>query len=370
MRGSLRRFSVIATAAGLALTLGASAAQAAAAPQWRVSYRSHSAKADPLSNVVAIGRGDAWAVGVTFYRNGATRPLVLHWNGSAWGKLTIPAPAGFEPDGVAASSATDVWIFGAFDRGGEEAMVWSGHSWTSMTLPAPFAAFGGSIMVLSRSDVWANNGDDCTAENSCTTSVWHWNGATWTSIRLSGRFEDLTRAGGRAWVLTLTNLRTPSGGPTGKPVIYRTDGAALQRVSAPSQRLWDFAHLAASPSGQLWLLGHPGYNRNTALLFHYKGGCWTDTKVPASLRSQQFVPENPFIFDGHSGVWAGPYAHWTGTKWVDASQISAMPGKDGFDLVDIAAIPGSASIWGVGSAGKSPASTVPDSLIGLYGPTP
>ena len=23
-------------------------------------------------------------------------------------------------------------------------------------------------------------------------------------------------------------------------------------------------------------------------------------------------------YDGHDGVWAGPYAHWTGTKWINA----------------------------------------------------
>jgi hypothetical protein len=367
MRGSLRRFSVIATAAGLALTLGASAAQAAAAPQWRVSYRSHSANADPLSSVVAISRGDAWSVGVTSYPSGATRPLVLHWNGSSWGKLTIPGSSGFQPFGVAASSATDVWIFGSLKAGGDEAMIWSGHSWTSLALPA---SFGGPIAVLGRSNVWADNSDNCTG-NSCTTTVWHWNGATWTSVQVSGEYEDLASAGGRVWILALTNLRNlSSGDPTGKPVIYRTNGAALQRVSAPSQRLWDFAHLAASPSGQLWLLGNPGYNRNTSLLFHYAGGRWTDTKVPAHVGSKEFVLEDPFIFDGHSGVWAGAYAHWTGSQWVNAFQVSAMPGNDGFGLLDIAAIPGSASIWGVGSAGKSPSNSTKDSLIGLYGATP
>jgi hypothetical protein len=46
-----------------------------------------------------------------------------------------------------------------------------------------------------------------------------------------------------------------------------------------------------------------------------------------------------------------------------------MPGTDGFGFNAIATIPGSPSIWGVGSVGRSPANQTQDSLIGVYGGT-
>ena len=66
----------------------------------------------------------------------------------------------------------------------------------------------------------------------------------------------------------------------------------------------------------------------------------------------------------------GAFAHWTGTKWLNTFQIASMPGSDGFALEDIAAIPGSASIWAAGSVGRSPSNHTQDSLIAVYGGTP
>jgi hypothetical protein len=74
--------------------------------------------------------------------------------------------------------------------------------------------------------------------------------------------------------------------------------------------------------------------------------------------------------DGHDGVWAGPYAHWTGTKWINAFQIASMPGSDTFSLRGMAVIPGSSSIWGVGWVGRSASNHTQDSLIAVYGGTP
>lgn len=101
MGSLIRRATVVAAAVSLGMTLGTGAAQAGSGPVWRVSYRSHSAVTDPLFSVTAPSRKDAWAVGLTSYRHGKTRPLILHWNGSAWSTVTIPGTATFKPDLVA-----------------------------------------------------------------------------------------------------------------------------------------------------------------------------------------------------------------------------------------------------------------------------
>ena len=365
VRSLLTRATIVAATASTALIIAGGAAQAASSPHWQVSYRTHSAVPDRLSSVTAPGKRDAWAVGVTSYRNGTTRPLVLHWNGSAW--RTQVMPADFRPAFAESSSPDDVWIFGQTGSIGQEALVWDGSTWTAVPMPQ---SSGGPFTVVSRSDVWADGEGSCTS-TGCATTVWHWNGAEWTSAQIPGLVQDIAGAGSAAWVLTLTYLRNiASGDPTGRPVIYRATGDSLQRFTAPNRRVWDFANIAASPGGQLWMRASPATNRNRTLLFHWNGRQWADAAVPGNASGSPLILEDPLIFDGHKGVWDGAYAHWTGTKWVNAFQIASMPATDAFGLSDIATIPGSSSIWGVGWVGRSASNHTQDSLIAVYGGTP
>ena len=359
----MTRATIVAATASLGLIIAGTAAQAAASPHWQVSYRSHSATAAPLQSVTAPGKKDAWAVRIT--GSGASAgPRVLHWNGSAWSKKAMPA--GFLPAAVMSSSTHNVWVF---EASGGEAMVFNGRSWHATTVPDDF----GPGVVLGASNVWGTTGSNCTGGNNatCTTTVWHWNGTAWTSSQVNGLFQSFAGAGSHAWLVVLTNLRRfSSGDPTGAPVIYRATGATLAKVTAPRQRMWEFASLAASPGGQLWLLASPGYNRNVALLYHWTGRKWTHAKVPGTVSSEPLSVVFALTYDGHDGFWAGPYAHWTGTRWINAYQVASMPGADGFGFNAVAAIPGSSSIWGVGSVGRSPTNQTQDSLIGDYGGTP
>jgi hypothetical protein len=63
MRQLAVRTGVAAALAGLGLSLGPGVAQAAGSTGWRVAYRSHSARPDPLESVTAVSKDDAWAVG-------------------------------------------------------------------------------------------------------------------------------------------------------------------------------------------------------------------------------------------------------------------------------------------------------------------
>ena len=365
------RVAAVTAAVGLGLALGSAGAEAASTPHWQVSYRTHSATPAPLDAVVAPGKYNAWAVGIAGSGSGA-RSVVLHWNGRTWTRWAMPAD--FLSEGVAASSTSNVWVTGTTSTFTPEAMVWNGSKWTTVSLPADFGA--GPVAVLSRSDVWAATGSDCTGNNdpTCTTTFWHWNGSTWTSVTLGMYFEGIAGAGGHAWLFGLTALRnynSGSGFPTGAPVIYRTTGASVAKVTAPGRRLYDQARIAAAPSGQLWMLASPGSNRNAKLLFHWTGRAWTSARVPAKVGSSEpFIIQDPLIYDGHSGVWAGAYAHWTGTKWINAFQIASMPGTDGFGLGSLAVIPKSSSVWGAGLVGRSPTNDTHDSLIAIYGGVP
>jgi hypothetical protein len=107
VRSLVTRATIVAATASLGLIITGTPVQAASSPHWQVSYRSHSATPAPLESVTAPGKNDAWAVGVT--GSGASaRPLVLHWNGSAWNKTAMPA--GFLPVTVMSSSTHNVWV--------------------------------------------------------------------------------------------------------------------------------------------------------------------------------------------------------------------------------------------------------------------
>ena len=187
MRTLIRRATIVGTAVSLGMTLGTGAAQAGASPSWRVSYRSHSAIGDPLFSVTAPSRKDAWAVGLTSYRNGKTRPLILHWNGSAWSTATIPGTARFNPDLVASSSPDNVWITGETGVFSKEALVFDGNRWITVSLPV---SFGGPVAVLSISDVWGEGQGQCSS-TACTTTVWHWDGTGWASRQIPGLVRTL-----------------------------------------------------------------------------------------------------------------------------------------------------------------------------------
>ena len=109
---------------------GAAVSQAGAG--WRVVYRSTSKISNIVADVAAISPGDAWAVGSTAqagHGNTQDEPLVLHWNGVHWRRVTVPGLAGFYLTAVAASSASDVWAFAASANGGNpEAVRWDGTS--------------------------------------------------------------------------------------------------------------------------------------------------------------------------------------------------------------------------------------------------
>lgn len=89
---------------------------------------------------------DAWAVG--WYckhkcRRVArrTRPLILHWNGSRWSRVSIDVHASAELAGVTATSRTDAWAVGDLTtRSGTVKTLtlhWNGSKWVRKHSPSP-----------------------------------------------------------------------------------------------------------------------------------------------------------------------------------------------------------------------------------------
>ena len=125
--------------------------------------------------LAAASPGDAWAVGASAGPGGSyDQPLVLHWNGTRWRSVTVPGLSGFYLSAVAASSASDVWVFAASaDGGSPKAVRWNGSHWATIALPAG-SYYPDEAVVLSPTDAWvADPQQPCTgtgATEVCPTT--------------------------------------------------------------------------------------------------------------------------------------------------------------------------------------------------------
>jgi hypothetical protein len=109
-----------------------------------------------LEDVVALSPTDAWAVGYTNSFGGNTSAIALHWDGAGW--TVAAAPALGTLDHVTALSATDIWASGTDSDGGLQFANWRGSAWTLTPAPTPGGAGTPSLSSLSAlapGTVWA-----------------------------------------------------------------------------------------------------------------------------------------------------------------------------------------------------------------------
>jgi hypothetical protein len=134
-----------------------------------------------LVSVAAVSARNAWAVGYTNGLNFPSRTVILHWNGRTWRRVRSPDPfPGGEGNGlaaVAASSASNAWTVGnSFTGpfGGPFTERWDGTSWTTVTVPVPTGgAILAGIAISPSGHAWA------VGSGLTDTLILHWNGTAW-----------------------------------------------------------------------------------------------------------------------------------------------------------------------------------------------
>lgn len=94
--------------------------------RWKKASSPNPVGADVLRGVAATSASNAWAVGTHFnFAASAAQTLILHWNGRAWRQVANPHPGGSLSilNGVAASSACNVWAVGAYNNPGQQTLA-------------------------------------------------------------------------------------------------------------------------------------------------------------------------------------------------------------------------------------------------------
>ena len=215
-----------------------------------------------LQGVAAVSGASAWAVGG--YSNGSgSNVLVLRWNGSKWTRTAAPSPgSNSELEGVAALSARNVWAVGAFSTSkGTKTLIehWNGTKWAQLPSPNPRDLNGDIVLDgvagTSASNVWAVG--TYAGGGRLKTLVEHWNGRGWKLVASpsAGGFSALSSvtaaSAGNVWAVGVSISQN-----TRKTLIEHWNGRAWSRVASPNPgTVSELAGVAITGKSGVWAVG-------------------------------------------------------------------------------------------------------------------
>jgi hypothetical protein len=357
-----------------------------------------------LNAVAVLPGGEAWAVGRT---NGTpARTLIKRWDGTRWVQAPSPSVDLAENNlyGIAGRAANDIWAVGSYYTPSHSgpvaagskplALHWDGTAWRMLTIPDPAAAGGElrGVAALSRDDVWAAGyrhlppGPQVAFER-LETLLAHWDGRVWRIVpspnpgqvtnslqAIAGTAsDDVWAVGSRAD----RGTRLEFAGDTGTLILH-WDGKQWVQAPSPNEPSWinSLSAVSARTKDDIWAVGGANGGEHTdPLALHWDGKQWRIMPVPKST-SHNGGWLNGVAALARQDVWAvgvdQPAAlieHWNGRQWSGAPLPPLAPGAEGLfgALMAVAAFSPS-SLWAVGQAERGGALTVRFSDQGCPGP--
>jgi hypothetical protein len=129
------------------------------------------------------GAKDGWAVG-----NNGSEPVVLHWNGTAWSQAKAPAlPKGARNGSlgsVLVTPSAGVWATGTYNGTDTDNWLvhWNGSSWATVSLPAglPAGVIGNISAAASGQPQWIAYSP---SGNTDTSEYLYYSGGKWAIAR-------------------------------------------------------------------------------------------------------------------------------------------------------------------------------------------
>lgn len=309
--------SVLVAALGCVYAVGAPVAASTPAPppcgpDWsKVRSPSPGTIYSVLLDVAAVASADAWAVGFRAYIDEndqyAVSPIIERWNGSRWKVAARPGAAG-QLAGVFALASDDVWAVG--HRGLESPDYrplikhWDGTAWTTVRSPKVEMGYLTAIGGAGPDDLWAAG----TLIGTYETILEHWDGTRWRRVEHPSPQSDYVTLGGLAagspddvWVVG-TYLDDQA---RYAPLALHWDGTSWRQrdpvtVGSLGTSLND---VAVTASGAVWAVGSyatagGGTQALTQRWTRYGG--WTAVLPPDLPGSSSLAS----IAAGADGIWA------------------------------------------------------------------
>jgi hypothetical protein len=349
--------AVLVPAVGLIVALAGivPAAQASAAPRWRIDKIITPARGSNwLYSVIATGPRDAWAAGAN-YTDGAARAklLVEHYDGHRWRQAAIPAHlAAVNPAAqirVGASSPANVWVFELLAGHKQRILRWDGRRWHLTTAPSwvlrgnpsndPSGQPGqAAVVVQSQSSAWVFSiGTNDQPFKAAREVHGHWH-----LVQLPGVPGSVAAVSGN-------DIWASGYSASSQAVIMHWNGHRWSSHAAPAGAV---GPIAADSSSSAWVLTDDAVD-------HWNGTAWTAIALPS------FVAVWEIATDGHGGVWlwglhtdgdssTSPnlFAHYSDGSWSVRNAPASIDGSY-VEVAALAQVPGSTTVFGAGWLGLS-----------------
>ncbi|WP_162213192.1 hypothetical protein [Nostocoides australiense] len=312
-------------------------------------------------DVAAVNSTLAWAVG-SEGETGAPREVLIRWNGTAWRRTDLPGV--IRLTGVSADATNRAWIVGQAGPGdpwGES--PYAGRLTASGWAPATNGIAPGAVptAVATRGSTTILVGYR-PAVYTAFPVLLQWNGSRWESPPLNapkneGGFNDVAVAGdGSVFAVGAGNdTQSESGGL----ILSRRGGRwHTHRIVSASGRV-DLFGVWGGSAKEAWAVGvnHGNDYVDTPLVLRWDGTAWRRMSVP--LKDVQLLSVTR---DSTGAVWVSardrgqrdipllgaPVLRYAAGAWSVHYFPRTYPARAP-ELDDLAAVPGSSRVWGVGS---------------------
>ncbi len=252
--------------------------------------------ADNLYAIWGSSASDIYAVGyqrhpdsVYYDRQG----VVLHYDGSVWGKIYTIEERSSAICAVWGSSNSDVFFDGSYSiyddndqyvgRSDDSILHFNGTTWTRMTSSFPVSDFWGS----SASNVFAlsPNGD-----------VYKYNGTYWAEIR-----EELyDHDGGGIWGSSATDIfivgdfpnifDNPQPPPGYEKKVFHFNGSVFQNMDYPRSIDHHLKGVWGTSASNVYAVGSQDVTGGHGFIVHYNGISWSEVHINWSTNISPAIP--------------------------------------------------------------------------------
>jgi hypothetical protein len=299
-----------------------------------------------LSGITALSASEAWAVGSAGDPLEPSDVVIERWDGVEWTNVEAPSPGVFinELRGVDASGPNDVWAVGRTSSGfGGSPLVlhYDGTDWLNVPLPAEVDGTMNDVAAISPSDVWVVGFVGDPAASLERAVVLHWDGQLWAVV-------DVQRAigGGKALLRDIDAVSATDlwvvGYQHNQPLILRFDGEAWSKSA--TEIPGELTAIEGFTTGEAFAVGAP--------IQRFNGTAWTES---ATIRGETALVDVAGVAAtdiwsvgsrpaGNAGSVRIAVVRWNGQRWafVDGPPVG---GNDVLTAVD--ALP-DGTVLGVG----------------------
>ncbi len=156
-----------------------------------------------LLSVFALSASNVYAAGFVGLDGGPTqKPLVLHFDGSAWKQVTVKVPASGNAGflAIGASAAGNVWAVGWRGpfHGNDQPFAerYDGNAWRIASPSSPAKGWLGAVRVFGPANAWAVGGEG--SYISTATLAERFNGTAWSRVNTKGDSDAMQAFNGIA----------------------------------------------------------------------------------------------------------------------------------------------------------------------------